>query len=147
MKKLLWCTAVVAALCVITVVILSRNPDNAVLSISRSSGRGYEEMVVLKRDRTYEQFLRRKSDGSIVSQTSTWMPSKEDPNSQLFASQTGTSLSGDYITYKDKLSRDGTSDRASIAMEPTLGMRSPDEKLLAEWKQWRAKAKPFDARR
>ena len=148
MKKLLWCAVVVAVLCVVTVIILSANPDNAILAISQSSGREYEEMVVLKRDRTYEQLLRRKSDGSIVSHTGTWVPSKEDVNSRLFSAQTGTQLSDGYITYKDKLNSSGKSGALEIidmAMEQPFGMRPPDEKTLSVWKQWHAQSKPFRA--
>lgn len=148
MKKLLWCAAIVGVFCVITVVVLSLNPDNQILAVSKTSSAGYEEMVVLKRNHTYEQLLRRQSDGTVVTHSGKWALSKDDVNSRLFAAQTGTRLSGDYITYKDKISADrefGVLSQSDSSLEPSIGMHDPDEKMLATLKEWRAVAKPFSA--
>ncbi|HEX8832731.1 MAG TPA: hypothetical protein VF719_00960, partial [Abditibacteriaceae bacterium] len=107
-------------------------PDDPVLGISQSSMQGYEEMVMLKRDRTYEQMLRKKSDGSIIIQKGGWSPSKEDTNSQLFAGQTNTRPTDDYITYKDKLSpnlKSGEYLKVDISMEPARGLLPSTDKI------------------
>jgi len=147
MKKLLSCLCAVGVISLIVVIISLGNPNNDILAISQSSGKEYDEIVVIHSNRTYEQLLQKKSDGSVIRYGAEWLPSKEDPVSQSLSAHTGTNISNNYITFKDKLSVDNETKQlksSGSSIEPTMGLSDPDEKLLAVVNQWRSKAKPFD---
>lgn len=144
MKKLLWCVGVVLALCVWLIVASLRNPRSAVIGLSRSSNGVYDEIMVVKRDRTFEQLFRSRKNGLVLLHSGIWMPSSEDPSAPFVLGQSG-SKTDNYITYEKRIRLTPgslTLGEAISSMEPTMFMQLPREDDLAEWQRWRAMVKP-----
>lgn len=144
MKKLIFCGVAVGVIALIMLVFSFSNPDNAILAINESSGKGYRELVVIKRDRTYEQIFQFDDGRPSVLNSGNWNPTAEDPNSQLFAAQANISTK-DYISLKNTLSVDGKSmTRITEHLQPATFWNDPNEQTLQKWKNWRAQAKPYN---
>jgi hypothetical protein len=145
MKKLLCCVGAVLALWFLVAVIAFRNPRSAIVGLSRGGNKHYEELFVVKRDRTFEQLLRRRSDGVVLLHSGTWRPTREDPAGQMFLRQSGGKTEN-YVTYDKKISLypDTVSLGGTISsMEPMLFMQAPRSQDLDTWEKWRAAARPF----
>ena len=143
MKKLLWCGGALGICALILLIVALRNPDNAVLGISISTSAEYSELLVVKRDRTYEQFVKSGKKGNIIGHQGSWLPSKEEVSSRSLAVHTGTNIDN-YITYKEMLSHSGSSNNPEMtdSLRPDH-VNAPTPELMKQWKEWRSKAQPF----
>jgi hypothetical protein len=145
MKKLLCLAGILGVILVAFIISVVRKPDFPILAVRYSMDDKYEELMVLKRDRTYEQLMRRKSNGIIFNHTGQWMPTTEDQAGYLLMKETHQNNVADYITIKDKVfhhPKDGT-DELTHFMTPAGMTAQPDEKVLSLYKKWRAAAKPY----
>jgi hypothetical protein len=129
MKKLLWCGGALGICALILLITALRNPDNAIIGISQSSSKYHSELLIVKRDHTYEQLVRFKDE--IISHQGSWIPSREDPASQSLGAHTGTDTSN-YITFQEMLSGSTKGNLEPIdSLRPAM-MNDTTPKLLKE---------------
>ena len=88
--------------------------------------------------------MRRQNEDVIYSHTGQWMPTTEDQAGLMLLQETGGKAQN-YITVKDHVTHhfDGGEDRLVDFMAPTSMVTRPDEKVLLQYHQWHAAAKPY----
>lgn len=144
MKKLLWLAGVLGVIFVVMIIAVRLNPEYPILAIDHSTSADYEELLVLKRDHTYEQLMRRQRDGAIFIHTGQWMPTTEDQAGLMLLQETGGKAQN-YITIKDHVThhfKDGN-DALVDFMAPASMPTAPNEEVLLKYHQWRTAAKPY----
>lgn len=126
----------IGVLAIAALFILTNDPASQVRAVSHSRDGRYEELLVVMQNRTYEQLLRKPEDDSIILHKGTWIPANEMPEGEKLL---GKEQVIKFVAFQGKLDPN-TALRPQLMFEEASKLQSPDEKTLALWQEWRAKA-------